>query len=81
LEPGWNGTIKDIPGQRKIPLTYHSLVLGYPIPGFLILGYLGISQNTEKISLGYPAPSHILDLSLRYPIDIPKLADLSVISS
>jgi hypothetical protein len=68
--------MKDISGQRKIPLTYHSLVLRYPIPGFLILGYLpcwdipGISQNTQKISLGYPATGHIPDLSKishRYP--------------
>jgi hypothetical protein len=58
--------MKDIPAQRKIPCTYHSLVLGYPIPGFLILGYLsliwdipGISQNFQKIPLGYPAPGHI----------------------
>jgi hypothetical protein len=77
--------MKDIPGQRKILLTYHSLVLGYLIPGFLILGYLlslfwnipGIFQNTQKIFLEYPAPGHIPDLSRRYLIDIPKQADLS----
>jgi hypothetical protein len=77
--------MKDIPGQVKIHCTYHSLVLGYPIPGFLILGYLsfiwditGISQKPQKIPLGYPAPGYILGLSLRYhPIDIPNQANLS----
>jgi hypothetical protein len=76
--------MKDIPGQKKIPYTYHSLVLGYPIPGFLILGYLSlfwdipaISQKPQKISLGYPAPGHIPGLSLRYSRDIPKQVDLS----
>jgi hypothetical protein len=60
---GWDN--KDIPGQRKIPYTYHLLIFGYPIPGFLILGYLfllwdiqGISQESQKIplviSLAYP---------------------------
>jgi hypothetical protein len=76
--------MKDIPGQRMIPCTYHSfIVLGYPIPGFLILGYLSLSQKTQRKVIpigyprGYPAPGHIPGLSLRYPIDISKQADLS----
>jgi hypothetical protein len=62
--------MKDIPGQRKIPCTYHSLDLGYPIPG---------------LPLGYPAPGHIPGLSLRHPktsqfilgVSIPDESDYS----
>jgi hypothetical protein len=62
---GQSVTQKDIPGQRKIPLTqaYHLLILGYPIPGFFNLGYARDIQQTSKISLGYPAPGHIPGLS------------------
>ncbi len=49
LKPGWDGTMKVIPGQRKISCTvgctYHSLVLGCPIPGILILRYLPLIWN------------------------------------
>jgi hypothetical protein len=37
-----------------------------------------ISQKPEKISLKYLAPAHIPDLSHRYPIGIPKQANLLV---
>jgi hypothetical protein len=46
-----DGTMKDIPGQRKIPCTYHSLVLGYPTTG------PGISDfGISFLVLGYPRP-------------------------
>jgi hypothetical protein len=66
---GWDSMImqlKDIPGH------YHSLVLGYLIPGFLIIGY--------SIDLQYPIPDSSC-LILRYPRDIPKTSkDSTVIS-
>jgi hypothetical protein len=52
--------MKRIPGQRKTPLTYHSLALGYPIPGFLILGYpRAIPKTSKEIPLGY---DQVLDI-------------------
>jgi hypothetical protein len=60
LEPGWDGTMKDhdIPGQRKIPLTYHSLVLGYPISDY----------RMSFIDLVYPIPGFFkLGISRGYP--------------
>jgi hypothetical protein len=38
-DPGM-GQCKISQDKERYPLTYHSLVLGYPIPGFLILGHL-----------------------------------------
>jgi hypothetical protein len=66
--------------QRKIPYTYHPLVLGYPIPSFLILGYLslfwdipGISQKPQKIPLGLDDIQHLV-ISLAYPWYIPEIS-------
>jgi hypothetical protein len=59
------------------------LDLGYPIGTVqwdlfqVFWNVPGISLKPQKIPLGYQAPGHIPCLSLRYPIDIPKHADLS----
>jgi hypothetical protein len=55
--------MKDIPGQRKIPYTYHSSVLGYPIPGF---------RDIPKISKDIPGISSTCQWS--YPWPIPEIS-------